>query len=224
MTPPLKIGLLMAASLLAAVPARAEQPAGWKLAGQHVSISVERIASALLWSEDPRGLRPWRERALSLRPQGFDVSLLSSAAANSSAALPRLAADYVTSPGLSVGGAIGFGYLTEDDGSQLPSMQKSTVASLVVAARVGYLHPLSPRIAVWPRVGIDRMSYTAVDAAYSSASSKFWHLTLDPQLAIVIVPRVVFTTGGLFETSLFTDSETRRELAYGLTTGFAAMF
>jgi hypothetical protein len=71
-------------------------------------------------------------------------------------------------------------------------------------------------------VGVSRTSYSI-----SSVESAIviWDVTLDPQLAVVIVPRVVFTTGALFETSVSDDSGNgSSQLAYGVTAGLTAMF
>ena len=217
---------LMSASLAATAPARAEQPSDWKLAGAHVVVSVERAASALFWNGYVADSRFLPGKSWGLKPQGFDVSLLSSRAAMSSASLPRFAADYVTSYGLSVGGGIGFGYVRTPTGDAFHSgWPVRSVTALVVAPRIGYLAALSRRLALWPRAGVSRASYTShVDAPAAGDSSEFWQLTLDPQLAIVIVPRVVFTTGALFETSIFEAADTPHQLAYGITAGFSAVF
>ena len=219
----LELWFLMSASLAATVPARAEQPSNWKLGGAHVVVSVERAASALFWNGHVPDSRLLRGKNWGLKPQGFDVSLLSSGAAMSSASMPRFAADYVLAYGFSVGGGVGFGYVktpTPDAGFNVRS-----VTALVLAPRVGYLAALSPRIALWPRVGLCRASYTAHFAPpVATDSREFWSLTLEPQVAIVIVPRVAFTAGALFETSVFESADTPDELAYGITAGFSAMF
>jgi hypothetical protein len=214
----LKVSLLVAASLGAALPARAEQPRAWTLTGRHVLVSVERAASALFWSRRRQVLGSDSR----LKPQGFDISLLSQRSAVSRSSLPRFAADFVTPDGVSVGAAIGLGYTKADASATLQAGAKGGVTELVLAPRVGFVAPLSPRLALWPRVGVSRTSYSS-----SSVESAIvaWDVTLDPQLAVVIVPRVVFTTGALFEASFSDDNGDRSsQLAYGVTAGLAAMF
>lgn len=212
----LKVSLLVVASLGAALPARAEQPRAWTLAGRHVVVSVERAASALFWSRRRQELGSDSR----LKPEGFDISLLSQRSAGSRSSLPRFAADFVTQDGISVGAAIGLGYTKADASATLQAGAKGGVTELVLAPRVGFVAPLSPRLALWPRVGVSRTSYRM-----SSVESVIWDVTLDPQLAVVIVPRVVFTTGALFESSGSDDiGDGSSQLAYGVTAGLTAMF
>lgn len=214
----LKVSLLVVASLGAALPARAEQPRAWTLAGRHVVVSVERAASALYWSRRRQELG----NDSRLKPKGFDISLLSQRSAGSRSSLPRFAADFVTRDGISVGAAIGLGYTKADASATLQAGAKGGVTELVLAPRVGFVAPLSPRLALWPRVGVSRTSYSISGV---ESARVIWDVTLDPQLAVVIVPRVVFTTGALFEASGSDDiGDGSSQLAYGVTAGLTAMF
>lgn len=58
---------------------------------------------------------------------------------------PRLAADYLFSLPLSVGGAVGYHAVRRGDDSS---------GAWVLAPRLGYFWPVSRRIALWPRVGM----------------------------------------------------------------------
>lgn len=214
----LKVSLLVVASLGAALPARAEQPRAWTLAGRHVVVSVERAASALFWSRRRQELG----RDSRLKPKGFDISLLSQRSAGSRSSLPRIAADFVTQYGVSLGAAIGLGYSKADVNPTLQAGAKGGVTELVLAPRVGFVAPLSPRLALWPRVGVSRTSYSTSGV---ESARVIWDVTLDPQLAVVIVPRVVFTTGALFEASgSHHIRDGSSQLAYGVTAGLTAMF
>jgi hypothetical protein len=220
----------VAISLCCAAQAHAEEAAqSWTLAGAHVVVAAERAATVLLWREHYPDIPGAQGRY-----KGVDVSMLTAGVSESRSSMPRFAADYVFRFGLSLGGNVGVGYGKDGDPSKPKGLPHES--SWVLGARAGYLLPLSPRIAVWPRLGVGCASYSVSKAREPLivSTETAWDLTIDPQLALVIAPRIVFTTGALLDIGFagkqswdgdFGSHAIRyRSSAYGASAGLAVVF
>lgn len=221
----------VAIGLCCAAQAHAEAAQSWTLAGAHVVVAAERAATVLLWREHYLDIP-----GAQVRRKGVDVSMLTAGVAESSSSMPRLAADYVFRFGLSLGGNVGVGYGKDGQPSKPKGLPHES--AWVFGARAGYLLPLSSRIAVWPRLGVGCASHSVSEAGDEEplivSTETAWHLTIDPQLALVIAPRIVFTTGALLDIGFagkqswdgdFGSHAIRyRSSAYGASAGLAVVF
>lgn len=119
--------------------------------------------------------------------------------------IPRVAADFVVIPRLTIGGAFAFTFgLGGSDKTETSTGGTTTTASLDaprgtalgIAPRVGYILPLTSSIAFWPRAGFGFYAVTiksdrnvgnqnAPNIETSSRTATTLSLDLDPQLAIV---------------------------------------
>ena len=98
--------------------------------------------------------------------------------------------------------------------------------------------PLSPRVGVWPRVGVSGASHSASEAGDDNplivSTVTTWDLTIDPQLAVVLAPRIVFMSGLLLDIGIAgkqswddeagSQQRAYRSSAYGVSAGLAVMF
>jgi hypothetical protein len=219
----------VAIGLCCAAQAHAEAAQSWTLAGAHVVVAAERAATVLLWREHYLDI-PGAQG----RNKGVDVSMLTAGVAESSSSMPRLAADYVFRFGLSLGGNVGVDYSKDGHPSKPKGLPHES--AWVFGARAGYLLPLSPRIAVWPRLGVGCASHSVSgdEEPLIVSTETAWDLTIDPQLALVIAPRIVFTTGALLDIGFAGQQNLDGDLgsfairyrssAYGASAGLAVVF
>lgn len=101
---------------------------------------------------------------------------------------PRIGIDAFVTNGLSVGGALGFFYL---------SNQNDTASTgFLLAPRIGYAVPVGPSVAIWPRAGVtywhisNNPSGTGTDTSSSAVA-----VTIEVPVTILLAPRVAFTIG-----------------------------
>lgn len=110
------------------------------------------------------------------------------------------AIDVFVAPRLSVGAALGLGY-TWQTASEPPQNQVSPVApnssSLTLSAvpRVGYVFPIAPRLAIWPRIGVG-YAFSRFEQRYQGtalgAASSMWLGGLDVKVVFQATRHVFF--------------------------------
>ncbi|HEY8943953.1 MAG TPA: hypothetical protein VIM73_06820, partial [Polyangiaceae bacterium] len=140
------IGALAPCSLLVTTPAHAQ---GIGASGNAI-LAAERLFGV-------RGERAEFDRDSPLTNGEVESTTISFGAANPLLAhnVPRLAFDYLVVNELSLGGTIA--YSTSDvevAGPSGPVGLNGETTTFVLAGRVGYLHPLGPVVAIWPRAGL----------------------------------------------------------------------
>ena len=101
---------------------------------------------------------------------------------------PRIGIDAFVTGGLSVGGALGFFYLSDQD--------EDTSTGFLLAPRIGYALPVGPSVAIWPRAGVTYWHIsTDPSASDTDASSSAVAVTLEVPVTFFLAPRVGFMIG-----------------------------
>ncbi len=101
---------------------------------------------------------------------------------------PRIGIDAFVINGLSVGGALGFFYLSDQD--------EDSATGFLLAPRIGYALAVAPRVSIWPRAGVtywhisNNPSGTGTDTSSSAVA-----VTVEVPITILLAPRVGFTIG-----------------------------
>jgi hypothetical protein len=162
---------------------------------------------------------------------------------------PRVALDYVSPKGLTLGGSVGY---VRSGGKQ----GKPNETQYVLAPRLGYLIAFD-RIAIWLRGGLTLSSWSSTREtrdpppcdddcddypAYGGQPRRVvekrrsYSVTFDPQLLVCLAPRVALSVGisldeglgGTFSQNYFNASSPYvvdvTSSAYALTTGISAIF
>jgi len=226
-------------------PAQAEgvEKDGWKLAGEHVVLSLEHLATLTAWRETETwggdsGGRTW----------GVEASLLTANSTRRSMTEPRVAFDYVSPRELTLGGSVGY---VRSGGKQ----GKPDDTQYVLAPRIGYLIAFD-RIAIWLRGGLTLASWSSThetrdpplcedecgdETTYGqlrrvTQKRRTYSVTVDPQLLVCLAPRIALSVGisldeglgGTFSQNDFTGYGPAvldvTSSAYALTTGISAIF
>lgn len=226
--------------------AQAEPPALG--ATRQLAISLERVVGFTYGSM----VADARENAPRLEETGTGWGPLGATPNAPRFAVPRLALDGFVGRRFSVGGAFGYARrsseakfaLANGNGSTtFTTPAKTTESTLVLAARVGYLAPLSRAVSIWPRVGFTYLrtfrDAPPADFFPSSSTSErfgFYALTLEAPIVVRIVDHIVATAGPTLDLSLKGATETRieqgpplpnrpaREIDVGVSLGLAGYF
>jgi hypothetical protein len=119
------------------------------------------------------------------------VSLFSKVSGDIGYSAPRLAFDYLTSSGLTLGGAIGY---------QSTSVEDSDGADAwLLAGRVGYFAHLSEGVGIWPRGGLTHVDFDAGDMTALTLEVPFEFFFLhDHGVALSMTPHVDIGIAGNF--------------------------
>jgi hypothetical protein len=217
---------------------------GWKLGGSHLVLSVERLATLAAWREVEAEYVQGE-----IRTWGVEASVLTANSTRRSMTVPRVAFDYVTSKGLTLGGSLGYVRSGGKHG-------KPNEGQYVVAPRIGSLIAFD-RIAVWLRAGITLSSWSSTHENHEGVpcdaceyegegpppppprvteTRTTYSFTLDPQLLVCLAPRIALSIGisldeglgGSVTRDYFTKSAPYvvdlTTSAYALTTGISAIF
>jgi hypothetical protein len=181
----------LAGSLLTG-EARAAAPGDW-------SVAVERLfgISRATYDVEPGGTTTTTS-----------VSLLSKVSGDAAYSAPRLAFDYVTASGLTLGGAIGY---------QSVSVEDAEATAWLLAARVGYFARVSPGVGIWPRAGLTHVDFDVGDMTALTLEVPFEFL-LDRGVALSLTPHADIGIAG----NVGSVDRTVTEL--GLQFGFGAFF
>jgi hypothetical protein len=106
---------------------------------------------------------------------------------------PRLALDYFVAERFSIGLAASYFRITQD-APDSPNAFEPKYTGFLFAPRVGYVVPVSPVVAFWPRLGFTVMnlelSTTSGTFGTSSSSSTLYALTIEAPLVLTIAPHV----------------------------------
>ncbi len=122
---------------------------------------------------------------------------------------PRLAVDYELTPRLSVGAAAFFAW--SDDGD-------ASVRGVGLAPRVGYVLPLSRRLAFWPRAGVT-VAYVHASSASAEATYVPLWVDLEPTLTLAVDDHFAFSLGVVADLPLVGHAtSTSRATVAGVTT------
>ncbi|MES1186717.1 MAG: hypothetical protein ABUL60_23080 [Myxococcales bacterium] len=211
----------------------------WHLMGSHVLLSAERMSSVLSWSSTSGS---------SFERSGTDVSFLGSGGVTRNAfGVPRIALDGMFNSGLTLGGSLSYivasGKNESTTGAIKNSMDEPTSSVFILAPRIGVMIPASPKVGVWLRGGITRISVSTDSPTFDpqtgaaltgsvTSTNTLVDLALDPQLVISPVPHVGIALGvaldiGLSGTSEVSGSSFTQDIkasSYGVTGGLVAIF
>jgi hypothetical protein len=242
----------------------------WTLRGPHFILSAERMAGVLghtftveqqtelvdPFTGQPTGAVTTRE----LKHSGTDIAFLGAGAPIGSDAvvinpfiIPRLAFDGMLGNGLTLGGSISYFVASGEqetpdlDSSAIRKEDTPTASVFLFAPRLGVMLQASPKIGVWLRGGVTRVSMTTeaqqtdFDTGQTFTASNtitMVDVTLDPQLVLSPVPHVgillgaavdIGVSGTIERTSSVGGSSVKEEdgfaaTSYGVTAGLAAIF
>lgn len=175
----------------------------------------------------------------------------STTTAGGTAMSPRIGLDVFIASGFSVGGALTYVHSegTTESASEAGSDEEDLPAfnGIVLAPRVGYAIPLSPKFAIWPRAGITYSNYWAsgedegLDGPVEETTTlTFTDLTIEGMLAVTPAPNVAIVFGPFLDLALAGSVVTETEpdttpsgvvtdtdfkyTSFGLTGGIALVF
>jgi|SoiMethySBSTD1v2_1073268.scaffolds.fasta_scaffold05132_15 hypothetical protein len=101
---------------------------------------------------------------------------------------PRIGIDAFVAGGFSVGGALGFFYLSDQD--------EDSSTGFLLAPRIGFAVPVGPRVSIWPRVGVTYWHISSnPSGSDTDTSSSAVAVTIEVPVTILVAPRVGFTIG-----------------------------
>jgi hypothetical protein len=101
---------------------------------------------------------------------------------------PRIGIDAFVTQGLSVGGALGFFYLSDQD--------EDSTTGFLLAPRIGYALPVGPRVSIWPRAGVTYWHISSNPSGTDTeASASAVAVTVEVPVTILLAPRVAFMIG-----------------------------
>jgi hypothetical protein len=221
----------------AVVPADA-----WQLAGGHFILSFERMTTLLSWKQSVQVPSSFNGSSggstTEVSSSGADVSLLWGGGERTPSSLPRIAFDGVFSNGFTLGGSLGLVSSTGTSKDSTGETPLSDHSGYLFGFRAGVILPATESIGIWLRGGFTHFSATTSASSSSTNAAKevitAWDFTLDPQLVLVVAPRVGITFGPLFDIPVAgTDRvETGNQVleadfknsAYGVTAGASAIF
>jgi hypothetical protein len=182
-------------------------------------VSADRLFGVYLWSvKSQADATPAVPSPPISTQSGTAINLLwgsdTSVAGNNSDvyAIPRLAFDYTVIDHLSVGGSLG--YLNRSGKTETTTMGVTTSRdnptgyAILFSPRVGWVLPLSPMVAFWPRLGVTYFvaSTSSTNMATPPTTTKTtlngFAFSLDPQLVITPVPHVGITVGPMLDLPL----------------------
>jgi hypothetical protein len=182
----------VAASLLT-MEARAAAPGDWSVAVERV-FGISRVTSDV----EPGGTTTTTS-----------VSLLSKVSGDIGYSAPRLAFDYVTASGLTLGGAIGYQSVSVEDAD--------AATAWLLAGRIGYFARVSSGVGIWPRGGLTHVAFEGGDMTALTLEVPF-EFFLDRGVALSLTPHADIGIAG----NVGPFDRTVTEL--GLQFGFGAFF
>jgi hypothetical protein len=160
----------VAGSLLT-VEARAAAPGDW-------SVAVERLFGINRATVDVEDAGTTTTTS---------VSLLSKVSGDIAYSAPRLAFDYLTTSGLTLGGAIGYQSISVEDAD--------AATAWLLAARVGYFARVSSGLGIWPRGGLTHVDFEGGDMTALTLEVPF-EFFLDHGVALSLTPHADIGIGG----------------------------
>jgi hypothetical protein len=229
------------------VPVVVRAPETWHLVGPHFLLSAERVTNALSWSIDETIAVPsfngnGADTNIELKRSGTDVSFLGSGNSPNVFSVPRIGFDGMFASGVTLGGSLSYLVTSGDhenpiistntiSTTQKETLEDPTTAIFVFAPRLGVMLKATPKVGVWLRGGVSRISIStesrAIDpqtgeqlATTNTSTTTLVNVTLDPQLVISPVPHVGLTVGALFDIGISgTTEESNSAVTSGTTSG-----
>jgi len=179
--------------VLSAAPASAAPPGEW-------SVAIERLFGLSRATDDieNRGSITYTS-----------ISLFAKVAGEVGYSVPRLAFDYLSSSGLTLGGALGYASISVDGGD---------VDAWLFAGRVGYFIRPSSSLGIWPRGGLTHLEEGNDTDATALTLEVPFEILMSRGVALTIMPHADIGIGG----SVGPLDRTLTEL--GLAFGFGLFF
>ncbi|MGE5186150.1 MAG: hypothetical protein ACM31C_29040 [Acidobacteriota bacterium] len=240
--------LVLGSVLLVSMSAGAEPPVDAFGASGQVILSADRLSPLLSYSR----IKQDQGGGDSTTTSTTSMSLLWTGSPQDFYDIPRVGLDYVIAPNITIGGSL---FATLPMSSTRSTTQNGTTTSrdgtkldaVGLAARGGYVMPLSPRVAFWPRGGL---SYTRVGTTNTqggggpggggttSSTDSQWALSLEPLFVITAAPHLGIVAGPVLDLplagthhaeftnngmSVSTDND-ESQLHLGLTLGLLGWF
>jgi hypothetical protein len=219
------------------------QPAG--LAGELGQrgtwfLSADRVVPVFAYTRDTQ-----TDNNASFSTSTSSISLLSyGVPSNIAYTIPRIAVDYAIAPHLTLGGAFAaFFDLSSSSTTKFGGMSMTAdnpkVSGFLITPRIGYLVPIGPRLAIWPRGGFSYYSESVSNPPNmmgNSTTDGFHQLALDLEgnLVIAAAPHFLVMIGPVIDVPLsgstsVTNGNTTTSVDYsqfhfGITGGIGGYF
>lgn len=164
-----KLGLLAVCSL--ASNAGADPLADFGTKG-HLIISADRLSPLFSYSK----IKGTNNQGDSVTSSNTSMSLLWAGDAQDFYDIPRVGIDYVLAPNVTLGGSL-FGTLPMSSSAErtqngtTETRDSTRTSAFGIGARVGYVIPLTPTIAFWPRGGLSYARVTQTTVAPDGSTS-----------------------------------------------------
>lgn len=147
------------------------------------------------------------------------ISLLSyGVPSNIAYTIPRISVDYALAPNLTLGGSIAvFFDLSSSSTTKLGNISNTAdnpkVSGFLITPRVGYMLPLGPKLALWPRGGISYYSESVSNPPnmMGNATTDGFHqlaLDLEANLVVVAAPHFMVMLGPVMDIPLSGSTST----------------
>ncbi len=203
--------LVMGSVLMVSLSASAEPMPGFGSQGQ-VILSADRLSPFLSYSR----IKIDQGGGDSTTNSQTSLSLLWTGEPQDFYDIPRFGVDYVVAPSVTIGGDL---FATLPMSSTRSTTQNNTTTSrdgtklnaFGIAARAGYVMPLAPRVAFWPRGGL---SYTRVGTSNTqngggpggggttSTTDSQWGLSLEALFVVTAAPHLGIVLGPVLDLPL----------------------
>ena len=143
--------------------------------------------------------------------------------------IPRVALDYAVAPNITVGGSI-FAFLDASDsttttlGTASNTADNPKASAFGIAVRVGYVLPLGPKMALWPRGGLsfydESISNPGGGGGNTTTSNGFHQFALDLEgnFAFTLAPHLFIMLGPVIDIPLTGSVSTTTSTPTGSTT------
>jgi hypothetical protein len=214
-----RIGAWAGVIMLTAGAASAQEKLG---SDGQFALSVDRVFGVVFASESTK------QGDTAQTVSVTSVSLLTNPlhSLTTSYSFPRVAADYLTAGGVTLGAALGFstvsGSAEVEQGSLSAEEDTGSGSGFLLVPRVGYVLMFQDEIGIWPRGGVSYVTVSAEsDDGTVDTSANRLALTLEVPLVISPVPHAGFSIGPTLDLGLSGSNEatTTNPLTNTQTTG-----
>jgi hypothetical protein len=215
-------GLTLAAVMLSAGAASAQEGAGFGKQGQFV-VSGERLFGIVFASE--RSKQTVNNVEVTNTQSYTNINFLANATGRVSTtySFARVGFDYLPIDGLTVGGSLAFYTLSgenETEGNGMSASQDTGSGNgFLLAPRAGYAFMFMPLLGIWPRGGITWLiGGTESGSGNTKTSMSRLALTMEVPLVITPIPHAGFTVGPTLDLGLTGSDEIKNTDNMGVTT------
>ncbi|HEY1558315.1 MAG TPA: hypothetical protein VGF94_25990 [Kofleriaceae bacterium] len=236
---------VIVAGVLAAATAAAAQPApgpiGAFASRGTVVVSADRLMPLFAYTKDSTDVGNNDTSSSS----ETSISLFSYGSPSQTIAynIPRISLDYAIAPNITLGGSVIFfadlsASTSTTVGGTTSSADNAKATAFGLAPRIGYVLPLGPRLAIWPRGGFsyytESISNPPNGGNTTSDGFHQWSLDLEAQFVMALAPHFFLQLGPAIDIPLSgavsstnggtTVSDDNSQLHIGITGGLGGFF